>query len=87
MLDEAVAYVARNSRSEAERLLIRALGSASSLDLSSERGRRVPELGEPNIRELLVQRYRLIYQVTASEVQILAFVHGARDLRSGQVAP
>jgi plasmid stabilization system protein ParE len=80
MLDDAVAYVARDSRRAAEHLLTRALEVASSLDKSSERGRVVPELDAPTVREVFVQRYRLVYQVTRDEVQILAFVHGARDL-------
>lgn len=64
----------------AERLLIQALEAASSLEIFSERGRIVPELTQPNVRQLLVQRYRLLYEVTPAEVQVLAFVHGARDL-------
>ena len=80
MLDEAVAYVARDSQRAAERLLIEALNAASSLDASSERGRIVSELNDPNVRQLLVQKYRLIYEVMPSQVQILAFVHGARHL-------
>jgi toxin ParE1/3/4 len=47
----------------------------------AERGRVVPELNDPAVRELLVGRYRLMYRVTASSVQVVAFVHGARDLR------
>jgi plasmid stabilization system protein ParE len=80
MLDEAVSYAAQHSRPAAERLLVEALEAASSLDIHSERGRVVSELQQPNIRQLLVQRYRLLYEVTPAEVQILAFVHGARDL-------
>lgn len=80
MLDEAVSYVARDSRPAAEGLLIQALETASSLGVHSERGRLVPELDRPNVRQLLVQRYRLLYEVTPAEVQVLAFVHGARDL-------
>jgi toxin ParE1/3/4 len=80
MLDDAVSYVAQDSHLAAERLLIRALEAASSLDVFSERGRIVPELNQPDVRQLLVQRYRLVYEVTPAEVQILAFVHGARDL-------
>ncbi len=59
MFDDAVAYVARESRPAAEHLLTHALDAASSLDVSSERGRMVPELGAPTVRELFVQRYRL----------------------------
>jgi len=80
MLDDAVSYVAQDSRPAAEGLLIQALEVASSLEVHSERGRVVPELGQPNVRQLLVQRYRLLYAVTPVEVQILAFIHGARDL-------
>jgi len=80
MLDDAVAYLAQDSRPAAEGLLIAALEAAASLEAFSERGRVVPELDQPTIRELFVQRYRLLYEVRPAEVQILAFVHGARDL-------
>ena len=39
----------------------------------------VPELENPNTRELFVQRYRLIYEVQPTEVHVLAFLHGVRD--------
>lgn len=80
MLDAAVAYVAQDSRPAAQRLLIQALDTAASLDILSERGRVVPEFNQPTVRELFVHRYRLIYEVPSAEVQVLAFVHGARDL-------
>lgn len=80
MLDEAVAYIAQDSRPAAERLLIQALEAASSLDTLGERGRVVPEWAQPTVRELFVQRYRLLYEVRPDEIQILAFLHGARDL-------
>ena len=80
MLDDAVSYVAQDARAAAEDLLIQALEAASSLEVHSERGRLVPELDQPNVRQLLVQRYRLLYEVTPAEVQVLAFIHSARDL-------
>jgi plasmid stabilization system protein ParE len=64
------------------RVLIQALEAASSPDVFSERGRVVPELDQPNVRQLLVHRYRLIYEVTPDEVQVLAFVHGVRQISS-----
>ena len=56
MLDEGVGYIAQDSLAAAQRLLINALDAAASLTILSERGRRVPELQDPNIRELFVQR-------------------------------
>ena len=37
------------------------------------------ELDDPTIREVFVYSYRLLYEVTESEIRILAFLHGARD--------
>ena len=45
----------------------------------SERGRIVRELNDPAIRELLVFKYRLLYEVEEHRVLIVAFLHGARD--------
>ena len=78
-LDEAVDYVAQDSLTAAQQLLESALDSAESLSMFGERGRIVPELQQPNVRELLIQRYRLIYEVFDAKVEILAFIHGARD--------
>lgn len=80
MLDDAVAYLARDSLPAAECLLVETLEAAASLDAFSERGRVVPEWNQPSVRELFVQRYRLLYQVTPDEVHVLAFIHAARDL-------
>ncbi|MSV34325.1 MAG: type II toxin-antitoxin system RelE/ParE family toxin [Bryobacterales bacterium] len=44
----------------------------------SARGRVVPELNESVIREIFVKQYRLIYEIRADQVVILAFLHGAR---------
>ena len=85
MLDDAVAYRARDSRPTAERLLTEALDAGASLDTFSERGPIVAELKQPNVRQLLVQRYRLLYEVTPAAVHILAFIHGARDLTRVQL--
>ena len=87
LLDEAVAYIARDSLQAAQRVLADALDAASSLQTMAERGRMVPEVGTPAIREIFVHRYRLIYEISGSEIEILAFLHGARDFakwRSGQ---
>ena len=81
-LDEVISYIARDSRSAAVRVLTRALEVGSTLDLLAERGRVVPELNDPALRELLVYDYRLLYQVRDDSVVIVGFVHGARDFNA-----
>ena len=78
-LDEILSYIAQDSLSGARGLLEEALGMAESLSTLSERGRIVPELEDPSIREVLIGKYRLLYEVKPMEVAILAILHGARD--------
>jgi toxin ParE1/3/4 len=78
-LDEALGHIAEDSPAAAERVLDVVLRTAESLSLLSLRGRIVPELGEESVREVFVYSYRILYEVLPGEVQILAFLHGARD--------
>lgn len=80
-LEETSEYIARDSANYAAAFVHEVREAARSLTIFSERGRVVPETNDPNIRELFVRNYRLIYQITKSEIYILAFIHGARDLR------
>ncbi len=63
-------------------LLEAVLEAADSLETLSERGRLVPELDDATTRELFVNDFRLLYEVSGSHVLILAFVHGARDFET-----
>jgi plasmid stabilization system protein ParE len=45
-----------------------------------EIGVRVPELDTPEIRQLIEWPYRIIYRRQATAIEVLAIVHGRRDL-------
>jgi plasmid stabilization system protein ParE len=78
-LDEVIEYIAQDSQSGAIEVLEEALRAGASLATFSARGRIVPELNDPAVRELLVYRYRLLYAVGDDRVLVVAFLHGARD--------
>ena len=78
-VDETLAYISRDSLQAARSVLQETLSAAASLDTLAERGRVVPEVGAPEIREVFIHSYRLMYEVSESEVVVLAFLHGARD--------
>ena len=78
-LDDAIGHIAEDSRDAARRVLSQALEAASTLTSFAERGRVVPELGDPAIRELFVYSYRLLYEIRNGTVAVIGFVHGARD--------
>jgi len=86
-LDEAVAFVAEESPQVALELLERILRSADTLSSLSERGRLVPERGDPVIREILVDPYRLIYGVDERSVVILGLLHQRRDFERWDRSP
>jgi toxin ParE1/3/4 len=43
-------------------------------------GRRVPEFGREDVREVIKRGYRVIYRVSDKQVEILAVVEGHRRL-------
>jgi len=79
-LERIADYIAEDSPGYAATLVRRVRDSARSLEEMAERGRVVPELEEPTVRELIVGSYRLIYEVDDAHVNILGLIHGARDL-------
>jgi len=79
-LEEVADYIAKDSPHYAAAFVREARDATGSLAYLAQRGRTVPEFNDPNIRELFVRSYRLIYQVTEQAVYIIGFIHGARDL-------
>jgi toxin ParE1/3/4 len=79
-LERVADYIAQDSPGYAAALVRRIRDRARSLDELADRGRVVPELDDPGVRELIVGSYRLIYEVSDETVHVLALVHGARDL-------
>jgi plasmid stabilization system protein ParE len=79
-LEAAAEYIAKDSPRYAAALIREARDAARSLRQFANRGRVVPEENDSSIRELLLSNYRLIYRVREREVEILSFVHQARDL-------
>lgn len=79
-LEEAAEFIARDSRFYAAALVRETQEAAQSLRSLAERGRLVPEINAPDIRELFIRSYRLIYHTMGDHIFILALVHSARDL-------
>jgi len=79
--EEAASYIARDSKYYAASFVKEVIEATRTLSLFTSKGRVVPELANPNYREVIVQSYRVIYQIPdENSIEILAVVHGARDL-------
>ena len=72
------AYIARDNEVYADAVVLRILESVERLERYPLSGRVVPELGDENLRELIVGNYRVMYEVSGSAVTIETVLHGAR---------
>lgn len=72
-------YIARDSNFYAQKVSSEIVEKSEKLNSFPEVGRIVPEMEDPNIRELLIYSYRLIYEVFPNKVEILALVHSKRN--------
>ena len=81
-IDELAETIARDSLFYAQRVVDALFAKGDSLNENPKRGRVVPELNHPAIREVFIYSYRLLYEITDDEVHILAIIHGRRLLDS-----
>lgn len=75
-------YIAKDSRHYAKKVAQTIVEKTEDLILFPERGRIVPEIGDPRVREVFVYSYRLIYEITRGDIEILGVIHGKRDFFS-----
>ncbi len=72
-------YIAEDSVFYAKKVVEDIVSKSEYLEDFPEIGRMVPELEDPNVRELIVYSYRLVYEIKVGHVQILTIIHGKRD--------
>jgi toxin ParE1/3/4 len=80
-------YIAEDSPENARRFIQQLFDAAEQLADLPERGRHVPEAKRQDIRELLYKDYRIIYRIKSDQIDILAIVHGSRDLTLHTIKP
>jgi plasmid stabilization system protein ParE len=72
---EAARYIAQDSPAAARRWVDGLFAAAGTLSRLPERGRHVPELRRPDVRELLLGTYRLVYRLEPRRIAILTVRH------------
>ena len=68
-------YIAQDSKLYANRVSAELVRKTVDLDDLPRMGRKVPELNEDEIRELSFHSYRIIYEIKADHIEILAVIH------------
>jgi len=84
-LIEIEEYIAQDSSSRASAFVDQLLEQAELLSENPRRGRIVPEIANPDIRELIFKKYRIVYRLKTNRIEILTVFEGHRLLRIDEV--
>jgi plasmid stabilization system protein ParE len=79
-LEAVCLFIARDAPQYAQVFATRVFRATDRLEDFPQMGRVVPEINRDDIREVIVQSYRIIYRLLPDEVEILTVHHGARTL-------
>ena len=79
-------YIAKDNPERAAKFVDEIIEQAeSTLPDNPCIGRTVPEISNPDIRELIFKKYRLVYRVNENNIEILTVFEGHRLLRIEEI--
>jgi plasmid stabilization system protein ParE len=79
-LDAISQYTAQGSPAFAKRMVDRLTRRSRQIAEFPLSGRMVPEYETTRIREVIEGPYRIIYYIKPDQIDVLAVIHGARNL-------
>ena len=74
-LKELESYIAQDSETAAKKVVKRLLIKSNQISVLPYSGRKVPEYGQDDIREMLVKPYRIIYRIRTDRIDVLTVMH------------
>jgi addiction module RelE/StbE family toxin len=73
-------YIARDSEQYARLFAQRVVALVESIPNNPKAGAKVSEYGRDDLRERVLQNYRIVYRLRRKAIEIVSIVHGARLL-------
>jgi len=73
-------YIADQSEAYAESVYARIVARPEQLERFPDSGSIVPECNRPDIREVFVHSFRIVYRIHDEEVRVLTVIHDSRQL-------
>jgi plasmid stabilization system protein ParE len=77
---EIVEHIALDKPSAADKWISTLFSKVEKLASSPKIGRVVPEIGDPQFREMIYGNYRIIYRIEKKQLSILTIRHGKQIL-------
>jgi addiction module RelE/StbE family toxin len=84
-LEEIALYIARDNPRAAEQWIDRLIDRAEKAAVLPRAGKIVRELGDPDIREVYLRTYRIVYRIETKRILVLTVFEGHRQLRRGSL--
>ncbi len=79
-LDSIAEFIAKDSPQYARLFIVDVLQAVDRVGEFPKVGRVVPERDDPNVREVILGNYRIVYRLQKECVELLTIYHGARLL-------
>ena len=84
-LVEIEEYISKDSRDRDIMFVDQIIEHADLLSVKPRMGRTVPELANPDIRELIFKKYRIVYRLKANCIEMLTVFEGHRRIRIDEI--
>ena len=75
-------HIAYDSKQYATRVVQDIIESVEILLTAPRMGRSVPEIGEPDVREISLYSWRIIYEVVGDTLHVHGVIHKRRDFKA-----
>ena len=80
-LNEIEEFIATNNPERAESFIDYLITQGEAITNNPKIGRCIPEISNPEIREIIARRYRIVYKVTCEQIEILTVFEGHKSLK------
>ncbi|MFA4911402.1 MAG: type II toxin-antitoxin system RelE/ParE family toxin [Desulfobacteria bacterium] len=78
-------FISQDSPDRARKFVDQIVEHTESLFDNPLSGRTVPEISNPDIRELIFRKYRIVYRINKNNLDILTVFEGHRLLRMDEI--
>ena len=78
-------FISQDSPERARKFVDQIIERTESLSDNPLSGRTVPEISNPDIRELIFRKYRIVYRINWNNIDILTVFEGHRLLHADEI--
>lgn len=79
-LSDIEEFISQDSPQRAARFVNYLIQRGEAVSKNPRIGRIVPEISNPNVREIIAKKYRIVYKVQENEIEILTVFEGHKLL-------